>query len=136
MIKCYGGDHPMEHGLISCIWIWHNAIFRSYNMLHTVCSIHNTLMLWQHACFSNIPFWNRLVARPESSFGFDIFPPIITTLQISSSDLTFSKSHFRWQWCWWHRYVRDFMMVTDSNVGGRIIMLATFFIMLVIFSMY
>ena len=94
MIKCYGGDHPMEHGLISCIWIWHNAIFRSYNMLHTVCSIHKTLMLWQHACFWNIPFWKRLVARPESSFGFDIFPPIITTLQISSSDLTFSKSQF------------------------------------------
>ena len=20
---------------------------------------------------------------------------------------------FRWQWCWWHRYVSDFMMVTD-----------------------
>ena len=19
----------------------------------------------------------------------------------------------RWQWCWWHRYVGDFMMVTD-----------------------
>ena len=20
---------------------------------------------------------------------------------------------FRWQWCWWHRYFGDFMMVTD-----------------------
>ena len=23
------------------------------------------------------------------------------------------KIHIGWQWCWWHRYVGDFMMVTD-----------------------
>ena len=23
------------------------------------------------------------------------------------------QQRFRWQWCWWHRYVVDFMMVTD-----------------------
>ena len=37
-----------------------------------------------------------------------------------------------------NRYVGEFMMVTDliENVGGRMIMLATFLVMLVIFSMY
>ena len=24
-----------------------------------------------------------------------------------------STKNIRWQWCWWHRYVGDFMMVTD-----------------------
>ena len=23
------------------------------------------------------------------------------------------QKYFRWQWCWWHRYVGDFMVVTD-----------------------
>ena len=46
------------------------------------------------------------------------------------------------QWCWWQRYVAYFMMVTDLRcwwqnhyVGDRIIMLMTFFVMLVILSM-
>ena len=97
---------------------WSNIIFDFYIMqfsYHIICCIlyiHNSIYITQHACSWNIPFWNRLVARPESSFGFDIFPPMITTLQISSSDLTFSKSYFRWQSCWWHRYVGDFMMGT------------------------
>ena len=42
----------------------------------------------------------------------------------------------RWLWCWWHRYVGDLLMVTDLRCWGRIIMLVTFFVMLVIFSMY
>ena len=44
-----------------------------------------------------------------------------------------------WQWCWWHRYVGDIVMLMTlwwwliSDVGGRIIMLATFFVMSVTF---
>ena len=48
----------------------------------------------------------------------------------------------RWQWCWWHRYIGDIVVLVTLlwwliwNVGGRIIMLVTFFVMLVNFSMY
>lgn len=38
---------------------------------------------------------------------------------------------FWWQWCWWHRYIGDFMMVTKwwwsfLEVSGRIVMLESF----------
>ena len=42
----------------------------------------------------------------------------------------------RWQWCWWHRYVGDFIMVTDFRCWWQNHYTATFFVMLVIFSMY
>ena len=28
----------------------------------------------------------------------------------------FLKYFIKWQWCWWHRYVGDFMIVTDRSL--------------------
>ena len=42
----------------------------------------------------------------------------------------------RWQWCWWHRYVDDFMMVTNLRCWWQNHYAGVFFGMLVIFPMY
>jgi len=39
-----------------------------------------------------------------------------------------------WQWCWWHRYIGDFMMVTDFRCWWQNHYVSDFSVMLVIFS--
>ena len=44
---------------------------------------------------------------------------------------------FRWQWCWWQRYVGDFMLMTDLRCWWQNHYVDDFFfVMLGIFSMY
>ena len=42
-----------------------------------------------------------------------------------------SNDIWRWQWCWWHRYIGDLMMVTILRCWWQKSMLVTFFCMLV-----
>ena len=50
--------------------------------------------------------WNELDV-PISDRQMKVDGPTLRLL----SDISGAGS--RWQWCWWHRYVGDFMMVTD-----------------------
>ena len=42
----------------------------------------------------------------------------------------------RWQWCWWHRYVGDFMMVTELRCWWQNHYVGDFFCYVDNFSMY
>ena len=47
----------------------------------------------------------------SETFLFYVFSPIaFCTYSYAQWAINITK---RWQWCWWHRYVGDFMMVTD-----------------------
>ena len=59
-------------------------------------------------------WWKWRYFKPIQSVirvGIDIcFGVIFTSRKLVSESWEQSKG---WQWCWWHRYIGDFMMVTD-----------------------
>ena len=56
--------------------------------------------------------------------------------ELENSSRTWTNFEW-WQWCWWHRYLGDFMMVTDLRCWWQNHYVDDFFfVMLVIFSMY
>ena len=59
------------------------------------------LVVWLDIKLDTIRLRNHFVAE------FIFFAPFLKMSQHSSPTL-----NSRWQWCWWHHYVGDFMMVT------------------------
>ena len=48
----------------------------------------------------------EIKSRPAKN----LYPLVMKIIPFYAPD---STDDARWQWCWWHRYVGDFMMVTD-----------------------
>ena len=74
-----------------------------------------TYSLTKFFVFSSRPIFRKSWTLFISSAGFrnNVAPSMKSNWSLRFISKFFPKKYRWWQWCWWHRYVGDFMMVTD-----------------------
>ena len=92
--------------IIELIWIHVHFNFINYSFSFRKWKYQNVNYLKKTFICSLFLFATpKIVEKPESATNFRMLVTIVTKTSVSAMS--------RCQWCWWHRYVGDFMMVTD-----------------------